>query len=107
MPDTTLEEARRCPKCAEPGAQAGEMAAPHGPGVTRGARLHKFVCGNIRCRWYDQIWMVQVNPDGTIPPPTTSRRNSLIPLLDDGGRTRERLLNQLGHETSGGGEIYQ
>lgn len=103
---TTLEEARRCPKCEDPGADAGAMAVPPGPGVTRGAKLLKFTCDNIRCKWYGEIWMVQVNPDGTIPPPTTTRRNSLRALPDDGGRTRQRLLDQIALETTGGGEIY-
>lgn len=103
MPDTTLEEARRCPKCSEPGADAGAIAAPSSPGVTRGAVLRKFTCMNGRCKWFGEFWMVQVNPDGTIPPPTTARRNSLRSLPDDGGRTRGRLIEQLRLETSTGG----
>jgi len=103
--DTTLEEARRCPKCNEPGADAGAMAAPRGQDVTRGATLRKYTCMNNRCRWFEEIWVVQVNPDGTIPPPTTTRRNTLRPLPDDFGRTRERLLEQVNLETHGGGEI--
>lgn len=104
--ETTLEEARRCPKCKEPGSEAGVAPAP-GIGVTRGAKIFRYVCENNRCPWYGQVCkLVQVNPDGTIPPPTTTHRNSLRPLVDDGGRTRQRLLDQLSLETSGGGEIY-
>jgi hypothetical protein len=88
---TTLEEARRCPRCDEPGQKGEERALDRTSGATRGARLFMFYCRNGRCRWYNTSWGVQVNPDGTVPPPTTSRDKFFRPLPDDGGRTAESL----------------
>jgi hypothetical protein len=68
--------------------------------------LHQYKCTNTRCKWLNEVWLVQVNPDGTIPPPTTTRRNSLVPIYDDKGATRQRILDQLAVETQPGAELY-
>lgn len=52
----SLDEAKRCPKCDTPGMPNGADG-----------RLLKFLCMNERCRWYSTGWVVQVNPDGTVP----------------------------------------
>lgn len=58
----TLEEATRCPKCDEPGAKTETRPAD------RGGKIYTYECRNERCRWFgDGGWIVQVNPDGTIP----------------------------------------
>lgn len=65
MPDTTLEEAKRCPRCGEQGRFAS--ASPTG---RRGDMLHVFECLNARCKWYRKSgWVVQVRRDGTIVQP--------------------------------------
>lgn len=61
----TLEEASRCPKCQEVGDQ-GAPQRSNKPGVN----IIPFTCKNERCRWYNTAWLVQVNPDGTIPDPS-------------------------------------
>jgi hypothetical protein len=79
--DSTFEEARRCPRCGEPGEASGQHSissrnrdGTRRQGITAGARLHQFFCRNSRCRWYNTPWEVQVNPDGTIPPADAPNR---------------------------------
>ena len=66
MSDTTFTEAKRCPKCEVPGEDRRQSKAPQG--ATRGAMLHYIFCMNERCEWFDTCWIVQVNPDGSVPP---------------------------------------
>jgi hypothetical protein len=103
--ETTLEEARRCPKCQQPGELARQTPAPRRLGVTPGARMHHYQCKNTRCKWYDDIVrIVQVNPDGSIPMP--GRRDKAFPAIPD--RTVEvntALENQLQRELEGGTEV--
>lgn len=78
--ETTLEEARRCPKCERPGAFVKRVPARGG---TPGAMLHEFECRHERCQWFGQICrIVQVNPDGSIPPATTKRDKSYPKVPD-------------------------
>lgn len=58
----SLEEASRCPKCGIPGEDVGSI-----PGNKFGVKVHTIFCRNDRCRWFDTSWIVQVNPDGSIP----------------------------------------
>jgi hypothetical protein len=55
------EEARRCPKCGQPGNQI----AIHPGG--NGGMVHTLRCENERCTWYNTTWIVQVLKDGSIP----------------------------------------
>ncbi len=57
----TLEEAKICPRCSEPGRLSHEHK------FRSGKKVITFMCDNERCRWYSTGWLVQVNPDGTIP----------------------------------------
>jgi hypothetical protein len=61
MPDTTFEEAKRCPKCGNPGQE--KLVTPQ----RDGSRVHNFTCVTELCRWYDTGWVVQVMADGSIP----------------------------------------
>lgn len=79
MADTTLEEARRCPRCEQPGNRVGVNVAK-APGVSRGTKIETYECVNERCEYgpitqpvkmNGQRWAVQINPDGTIPPKGT------------------------------------
>jgi sulfatase maturation enzyme AslB (radical SAM superfamily) len=38
--------------------------------MPKGTTLKTIYCRNERCRWNDTCWIVQVNPDGSVPPPT-------------------------------------
>jgi hypothetical protein len=69
MADTTFEEASRCPKCKKPGEDAGVMRMPLGTGLPRGTTVHQIFCRNEGCEWFSTPWMVQVNPDGSVPAP--------------------------------------
>src|SRR5712671_2064346 len=67
MTDTTFEQAKRCPSCKEPGKEVGLQ---HPQGLSRGAKVHVFVCENAdRCEYAGDRWLVQTNPDGSIPTP--------------------------------------
>jgi hypothetical protein len=61
----TFEDAKRCPECSEPGFDKKQEPAFDG----KGSMLHHIYCMNNRCSWYDTPWLVQVNADGSIPPP--------------------------------------
>jgi hypothetical protein len=68
---TTWEEACRCPKCQVPGKDNRIVATLRGVrNVPNGAKVHEVKCVNERCEWYDTPWMVQQNPDGSVPPKT-------------------------------------
>lgn len=57
----TYEEAKRCPKCKEP----GEVTASKPAGLQ--GTLETVSCMNERCKWFETGWVIQVMPDGTIP----------------------------------------
>lgn len=62
MPDTTFEEACRCPQCGTPGEDRSQQTIPGGD------KVHMLYCVNSRCKWSAEApWLVQVRPDGTIP----------------------------------------
>lgn len=97
---TTLEEASRCPRCEVPGRFNGERPLRSGDG-----KVKVFLCENARCRWYNTTWTVQVNANGTIPPPLLTRDKQFRPLPKDGGNVVRGLERQLDLETGGGGEV--
>jgi hypothetical protein len=95
MSDTTYEDAKRCPKCNEPGLKTSEKSA--GRNAAHGTRVHTFECRNNRCKWFNEFWVVQVNPDGTVPPPNTNRQKSfpaLPPRSDEDVERSNKLLLQ-------------
>jgi hypothetical protein len=62
--DTTFEEAKRHHVCGEAGQEVKTQRGDK-PGVV----VHVFECKNERCADYEGRWMVQTNPDGSIPTP--------------------------------------
>lgn len=68
---TTFEEAKVCPKCGEPGNPRETRPVP---GMPRGTKAVNVYCENKKCKWYNSPWVVQVNPDGSIPQPQDHRR---------------------------------
>jgi hypothetical protein len=100
---TTIEVARRCPKCEQPGEKVGERSVTGGQ---RGAKVHLFECRNARCRWFGQICRaVQVNPDGTIPDPVMKREKQYPTVPDRTQQVNEMLERQLAAERNGSGEV--
>jgi len=63
MADTTFEEAKRCPNsdCQQPGKLVS--VRPQKGGI----KVHVFECVNDRCQRFEERWIVQTNPDGSIP----------------------------------------
>jgi hypothetical protein len=108
MTETTLEEAKRCPKCDEPGEHTNTKLG--NKNQTRGAKNYEFTCRNERCKWLDTPYYVQVNPDGSIPPAYIAKNQAkTYPRIDPSrGKTIIDGLNrQLEIETSkeGTGEV--
>ncbi len=85
MADSLLEEARRCPKCEQSGIEAGSHPAPE----RHMGRFQMFKCMNNRCAGFERIWLVQIRPDGSIPPPVTNREKN-YPLIE-GMSTKARI----------------
>jgi hypothetical protein len=73
---TTYEEAKLCPKCGKPGEVTRDL--PAGRGLPKGTRVHEITCRTKLCPWEDTPWMVQVNPDGSIPPPQDHTRSPKV-----------------------------
>lgn len=67
MAETTFEMAKKCPKCNKPGEDRRTTLAK---GMKPGTTVHHIYCASVLCPWYNTPWMVQVNPDGSVPPPT-------------------------------------
>lgn len=65
----TYEAACRCPKCGKPGEVRLKEAAPREAKLPPGTELHTVYCVTELCRWHETSWFVQVNKDGSIPPP--------------------------------------
>jgi hypothetical protein len=106
--DTTLDEARRCPKCQELTVKVGEQPAKlrtadgrRKLGIEPGTMLHIYQCQNDRCKWYGETArIIQVNPDGTIPPATTKRDKEFPRRPDLVAQVQASLDNQLIQEVS-------
>lgn len=58
---TTIDEAKRCPRCRNAGQ---ETSASKGP---KGETVIVYTCRTAGCRWEGTGWVVQVNADGSIP----------------------------------------
>lgn len=99
--DTTLDEARRCPKCNELGIKHGEKySRDRSKEVT-------YRCMNERCRWYGQTCrVITVRPDGTIP---EARKHHIKSFPVMGPDRTEQVQNALDRqrdiELGRGGEI--
>jgi hypothetical protein len=76
MTETTFEEAKRCPKCDKPGEDRHQNVIL---GKTfKGGKapvVHQIFCTTELCPWFGTPWLVQVNGDGSIPPPQDHTRS--------------------------------
>lgn len=103
MPDETtptFEVAKRCPKCDMPGEDMGASPAKNQRG--QNVAVHSIFCRNPECIWYNTNWIVQVNPDGSVPKPYSQLGNKKFPKLSPESVTRvqEAIAEQLKAETS-------
>lgn len=90
----TFEEAKLCPKCGNPGEDRGTMPAP--PNATRGAKIHKIYCVTKLCPWFETVYYIQVNPDGTVPPPSNhTGEKKMYGGFSDHDRRAGELIEQL------------
>jgi hypothetical protein len=104
---STYEEATRCPRCALPGDVTGKA-----PAAKRGYQVHTVYCRNKDCSWFDSMWIVQVNPDGSVPQPNTAKpreADKLYPSLQAPPEEEQRILaaleRQVSVEVKPGGEV--
>lgn len=70
--------------------------------------VHLVYCENDLCPWYDTCWMVQVNADGSVPPPTDHTGAPKIYERFEGHdqvaeQIRQSIRRQQRIETEGGG----
>lgn len=88
----TFEEARRCPICGNPGEDRKAIKST----AIAGAKLHYIYCVTQLCRWYDTFWIVQVNKDGSIPPPTNhTGEKKVYEGFEGHDQKAEELVNML------------
>lgn len=71
---TTYEQATRCPKCKNPGQVIKKEQA--GPELPYGTQRHVVQCRTEVCVWFATDWIVQVNPDGSVPPDQTEKHKA-------------------------------
>lgn len=72
---TTFEKAKLCPQCGRSGEDRKSMPAQ---GMPRGTTIHLIYCTTELCTWYNTCWMIQVNADGSVPPPQDHTRSEKI-----------------------------
>ncbi len=86
MATVEFEEARRCPRCDNPGEQKSVR-----PAADR-SKLYIFTCQNGACVWFETDWVVQKLEDGTVPVREASRQKT-FPQVP--GMTQEKAQRQL------------
>lgn len=97
---STWEEASRCPKCGEPGELGKTIPTPSE--LPRGTKLYEVYCRNgdkvfsQDCKWFNTPWLVQVNPDGSVPAPSDHKGEPKQYVGDFGSdEEAQRVINQL------------
>ena len=81
---TTFEEAKLCPKCSMPGEDVATTPAEKDPRKT----IHTIYCRNDQCTWFNTPWLVQVNPDGSVPKAYEQLGAKQFPKLSQESETR-------------------
>ena len=106
MADSTYEQAKRCPECEAPGNT--RKTEP----LSGGKKLEHVYCENERCEWYNTCWIIQVNQDGTVPPPRdhTNAPKEYVGFTGHNEQAAQLVrdldaLNKLATEQGGHGEI--
>jgi hypothetical protein len=87
---STYEKATRCPKCTLPGILTKTHAG------VGGAKVESWTCDNERCKWYTTGWIIQINPDGSIPErrPGPKQFEPLSPGMETAARDYLRSIEQ-------------
>jgi hypothetical protein len=86
------EQATRCPKCDQPGKLASTNTVPG----HLGTQVESWTCVNEACSWFTTGWIVQINPDGTIPDRTAGPKQyaPLSPGMETAARDYLRAIQQ-------------
>lgn len=86
---TTFEEAKRCPKCKQPGREVDTQRGSYG------STMHVIHCANKRCQWYETPYIVQVNSDGSIPEPSNDRPHQFPKLVGQDNLTEADIERRI------------
>lgn len=89
---TTYEEAKTCPKCGRVGEVRLSVPAKPDRDIKPGTKIEHVYCTTELCRWYNTPWLLQVNPDGTIPPPKNHRGE---PKVYQGFEGHDEMANRI------------
>lgn len=93
MSEIRLEDAQRCPKCE----QVGEL---HPKTRNRdGSKSFEATCRNEKCPWYNTKWVIDTNPDGSVPEPKLKRRKAYPDMPDRTEDVQHMIDQQLVVET--------
>lgn len=86
------EQATHCPICDQPGELSSTNSVPGFPGT----KVEGWTCVNERCRWFTTGWIIQINPDGTIPDRTAGPKQyqPLSPGQETAARDYLRAIQQ-------------
>ena len=88
--EDTFEDRKHCPKCKVAGDVTASLPAP--PTLPKGTVIKTIYCRNERCNWFDTPWMVQVNPDGSVPAPKDHTKQ---PKLYQGFEGHTEMANSI------------
>lgn len=90
MATVDFEEARRCPRCDEPGEIITTRNVKDNEG--KPCKVHTLRCQNNRCSWFETDWIVQQLEDGTVPLREGYERKT-FPVMP--GMTQEKAMEQI------------
>jgi hypothetical protein len=105
MTETTYEEAKKCPKCGQPGDVRQVKPSRNNRGEE--VEVHMVYCVTVLCTWHETAWVVQVNKDGSIPPAYQGLGQKQYPTIsqESASRIEDNIRRQLEAETRPGSEI--
>lgn len=98
--DPTYNDAKKCPKCKQEGEFVGNINTV--PQARRGTRVETWECLNDLCERAGSRWIIQINPDGTVPirAPRGPKQFELDPKALDFGKAQvERAKYEVLDET--------
>jgi hypothetical protein len=107
--NTTYEEAKKCVKCGLPGEEVSKTPVRSGE-LPKGTQAAIIYCRTTNCPWQDTSWVVQINPDGSVPMADHSKKqDKQFTGLRPNTPEEKRILNYLNREEeiqrTGEGEI--
>ncbi len=82
MPDTTIEAAKRCPRCGNPGRNT---KVSHNADRSR---METYTCESKNCPWFNTGWVLQIMGDGTLArrAENASKQFAMSPGMENIGR---------------------